>query len=146
MSQLYGYVRVSTREQNEARQIIALHQFCVPDERIYLDKQSGKDFNRPAYKRLLRTLRPGDVLAVQSIDRLGRNYEEILEQWRLLTKKKGVAMVVLDMTQFCLWTPHRGTAVVQPFRCSTCSTQRTKLTRPKQSNIYRSSLPVSFRP
>lgn len=97
MSQLYGYVRVSTREQNEAQQIIALHQFCVPDERIYLDKQSGKDFNRPAYKRLLRTLRPGDVLAVQSIDRLGRNYEEILEQWRLLTKKKGVAMVVLDM-------------------------------------------------
>ena len=97
MSQLYGYVRVSTREQNEARQIIALHQFCVPDERIYLDKQSGKDFNRPAYQRLLRTLRPGDVLAVQSIDRLGRNYEEILEQWRLLTKKKGVAMVVLDM-------------------------------------------------
>ena len=97
MSQLYGYVRVSTREQNEARQIIALHQLCVPDERIYLDKQSGKDFNRPAYKRLLRTLRPGDVLAVQSIDRLGRNYEEILEQWRLLTKKKGVAMVVLDM-------------------------------------------------
>lgn len=97
MSQLYGFVRVSTREQNEARQIIALHQFCVPDERIYLDKQSGKDFNRPAYKRLLRTLRPGDVLAVQSIDRLGRNYEEILEQWRLLTKKKGVAMVVLDM-------------------------------------------------
>ena len=97
MSQLYGYVRVSTREQNEARQIIALHQFCVPDERIYLDKQSGKDFNRPAYKRLLRTLRPGDVLAVQSIDRLGRNYEEILEQWRLLAKKKGVAMVVLDM-------------------------------------------------
>ena len=97
MSQLYGYVRVSTREQNEARQIIALHQFRVPDERIYLDKQSGKDFNRPAYKRLLRTLRPGDVLAVQSIDRLGRNYEEILEQWRLLTKKKGVAMVVLDM-------------------------------------------------
>ena len=97
MSQLYGYVRVSTREQNEARQIIALHQFCVPDERIYLDKQSGKDFNRPAYKRLLRTMRPGDVLAVQSIDRLGRNYEEILEQWRLLTKKKGVAMVVLDM-------------------------------------------------
>ena len=69
----------------------------MPDERIYLDKQSGKDFNRPAYKRLLRTLRPGDVLAVQSIDRLGRNYEEILEQWRLLTKKKGVAMVVLDM-------------------------------------------------
>lgn len=97
MSQLYGYVRVSTREQNEARQIIALHQFCVPDERIYLDKQSGKDFNRPAYKRLLRTLRSGDVLAVQSIDRLGRNYEEILEQWRLLTKKKGIAMVVLDM-------------------------------------------------
>ena len=64
MSQLYGYVRVSTREQNEARQIIALHQFCVPDERIYLDKQSGKDFNRPQYRKLMRRLRPGDVLAL----------------------------------------------------------------------------------
>ena len=94
---IYGYARVSTREQNEDRQMIAMQQFGVAQTHIFLDKQSGKDFNRPAYKRLLRTLRPGDVLAVQSIDRLGRNYEEILEQWRLLTKKKGVAMVVLDM-------------------------------------------------
>lgn len=97
MAELYGYVRVSTKEQNEARQLIALRQFEVPDHHVFMDKQSGKDFNRPAYKRLLRTLRAGDILAVQSIDRLGRNYDEILEQWRLLTKKKRVAMVVLDM-------------------------------------------------
>lgn len=97
MAELYGYVRVSTKEQNEARQLIALRQFEVPDHHVFMDKQSGKDFNRPAYKRLLRTLREGDILAVQSIDRLGRDYDEILEQWRLLTKKKRVAMVVLDM-------------------------------------------------
>ena len=97
MEHVYGYARVSTREQNEARQIISLTGFGIPPERIYMDKQSGKDFNRPEYKRLLRLLRPGDVLAVHSIDRLGRNYDEILEQWRLLTKKKCVDMVVLDM-------------------------------------------------
>lgn len=97
MEHVYGYARVSTREQNEARQMISLTGFGIPPERIYMDKQSGKDFNRPQYKRLLRLLRPGDVLAVHSIDRLGRNYDEILEQWRLLTKKKCVDMVVLDM-------------------------------------------------
>ena len=97
MKQVYGYARVSTREQNEARQIIALRDFAVPPGQIYLDKQSGKDFNRPQYKRLLRRLKPGDVLAVKSIDRLGRNYEEILEQWRLLTKEKQINVKVLDM-------------------------------------------------
>lgn len=97
MKQIYGYARVSTREQNEDRQIIALREFSVPADHIYLDKQSGKDFDRPQYKRLLRKLKPGDVLAVKSIDRLGRNYEEILEQWRLLTKEKRVNVTVLDM-------------------------------------------------
>ena len=97
MNQVYGYARVSTREQNEDRQMIALKEFAVPDAHIYLDKQSGKDFNRPQYKRLLRKLKPGDVLAIKSIDRLGRNYEEILEQWRILTKEKQVNVAVLDM-------------------------------------------------
>lgn len=97
MEQLYGYIRVSTREQNEERQVIALREYGVSDTHLFLDKQSGKDFNRPAYRRLLQKLRPGDVLAIKSIDRLGRNYEEILEQWRLLVKQMGVDMVVLDM-------------------------------------------------
>ena len=94
---IYGYARVSTKEQNEGRQIIALQQFGVEQKRIYLDKQSGKDFNRPAYRRLLGLLREGDTLVVKSIDRLGRNYEDILEQWRLITKEKKAAIVVLDM-------------------------------------------------
>jgi len=93
----YGYIRVSTREQNEDRQTIAMREFGVEGCRIVLDKQSGKDFERPGYKRLLRKLKAGDTLVIKSIDRLGRNYEEILEQWRLLTKEKGVAIVVLDM-------------------------------------------------
>ena len=94
---VYGYIRVSTREQNEARQIIALREAGVPDGQIFLDKQSGKDFDRPQYRRLLGTLRRDDLLYVKSIDRLGRNYGEILEQWRVLTKGKGVDIVVLDM-------------------------------------------------
>ncbi len=91
----YGYVRVSTREQNEDRQMIALREFGV--RQIYLDKQSGKDFERPNYKRLMRKLKAGDTIVIKSIDRLGRNYEEILEQWRIITKEKGAAVVVLDM-------------------------------------------------
>ena len=91
----YGYIRVSTREQNEARQIDAMKKFGV--DQMVMDKQSGKDFNRPAYQRLVGMLRAGDVLVVKSIDRLGRNYEEILEQWRIITKEKGAAIVVLDM-------------------------------------------------
>ena len=93
----YGYVRVSSRDQNEARQLCAMEAFGVPPGNVYTDKQSGKDFNRPQYQRLMRRLRPGDVLVVKSIDRLGRNYNDILEQWRLITKDKDVAVVVLDM-------------------------------------------------
>lgn len=93
----YGYARVSTKEQNEDRQIIALREFGISDEDISLDKQSGKDFCRPAYQRLMKKLKPGDTLVIKSIDRLGRNYGEILEQWRFITKKKCAAIVVIDM-------------------------------------------------
>ena len=94
---IYGYIRVSSRDQNEDRQLIALKEVGVDEKYIYLDKQSGKDFNRPQYKKLLRKLKKDDLLYIKSIDRLGRNYEEILQQWRLLTKDKGVDIVVLDM-------------------------------------------------
>ena len=94
---IYGYIRVSTREQNEDRQRLALAALSVPKENIYMDKQSGKDFERPQYRRLVRRLRRDDLLYVKSIDRLGRNYSEILEQWRMLTKEKGVDIAVLDM-------------------------------------------------
>ena len=93
----YGYIRVSTRDQNEDRQLDALRGLGIPRSRLYLDKQSGKDFQRPQYQRLLRHLHSGDVLYLASIDRLGRNYEEIQIQWRVLTKEKGVDIVVLDM-------------------------------------------------
>ncbi|MBQ7625165.1 MAG: recombinase family protein [Clostridia bacterium] len=93
----YAYIRVSTKEQNTDRQLIALRSCGIPEANIFTDRQSGKDFLRPEYLRLLKKLRPGDVLYVKSIDRLGRNYEEILEQWRVITKKKQVAVVVLDM-------------------------------------------------
>ena len=93
----YGYVRVSTKEQNEHRQMIALREFGIDAKRIYMDKQSGKDFERVNYKKLLRKVKSGDTLVVKSIDRLGRNYDEILEQWRIITKEKQVAIVVLDM-------------------------------------------------
>ena len=94
---IYGYIRVSTREQNEDRQRLALAALPVPKENIYMDKQSGKDFERPQYRRLVRRLRRDDLLYVKSIDRLGRNYSEILEQWRMLTMEKGVDIAVLDM-------------------------------------------------
>ena len=97
MANMYGYIRVSSADQNEARQRIALRGRGVPDEQIYMDKQSGKDFNRPKYKRLLKKMKPGDLLCIQSIDRLGRNYKEIQEQWRILTKEKGIDICVLDM-------------------------------------------------
>lgn len=93
----YGYVRVSTRDQNEARQLVAMKEFGVPDDCVYMDKQSGKDFNRAKYQELIQRLRPNDVLVVKSIDRLGRNYEDILEQWRIITKEKQAAIVVIDM-------------------------------------------------
>ena len=94
---IYGYVRVSTREQNEERQMIALRAVSVPEENIFLDKQSGKDFQRPQYQKLVKKLKPDDLLYIKSIDRLGRNYGKILEQWRLLTKGRRVDIVVLDM-------------------------------------------------
>lgn len=93
----YGYVRVSTREQCEDRQMIAMQEAAIPRRQVYIDKQSGKDFDRPQYKRMLRKLRQGDVLYVLSIDRLGRNYEDIQQQWRLLTREIGVDICVIDM-------------------------------------------------
>ena len=94
---VYGYIRVSSKDQKEDRQQIALKEVGVELRNIYIDKQSGKDFNRPQYKKMLRKLKKDDLLYIKSIDRLGRNYEEILQQWRILTKEKGVDIVVLDM-------------------------------------------------
>ena len=103
---IYGYIRVSTKEQNEDRQRIALANFPVPKDNIFMDKLSGKDFNRPQYRKLIRKLRPGDSMVIKSIDRLGRNYEEILNQWRIITKDKHADIVVLDMP--LLDTRHTG--------------------------------------
>lgn len=97
MGKVYGYIRVSSTDQNEDRQLIALRGCEVPEQNLYVDKQSGKDFERPEYRRMLKRLKRDDLLYVKSIDRLGRNYGEILDQWRLLTKEKGVDIVVLDM-------------------------------------------------
>lgn len=97
MGTMYGYARVSTREQKEDRQMLALKKQRVPRKNIYMDKQSGKDFERPMYKRMLKRMKEDDLLYIKSIDRLGRNYEEILEQWRVLTREKKVDIVVLDM-------------------------------------------------
>ena len=93
----YAYIRVSSRDQNEDRQKIAMVEYGIAPANIYMDKQSGKDFARPGYRRLLKKLNPGDTIVIKSIDRLGRNYDEILEQWRLLTKQKQIDIVVLDM-------------------------------------------------
>ena len=97
MGNLYGYIRVSTREQNEDRQILALKELSIPEKNLFIDKQSGKDFERPQYRKMVRKLKKDDLLYIMSIDRLGRNYSEILEQWRILTKEKGIDIVVLDM-------------------------------------------------
>lgn len=94
---VYGYIRVSSRDQNEDRQLIALKEIGVPERHIYTDKQSGKDFNRPQYQKLSRKLKKDDLLYIKSIDRLGRNYADILQQWRILTKEKGADIAVLDM-------------------------------------------------
>lgn len=94
---IYGYARVSTREQNEDRQILALMEMGVPQSNIYLDKLSGKDFERPQYKKLLRKLDGNSVLYIKSIDRLGRNYHDLSDQWRIITKEKGADIVVIDM-------------------------------------------------
>lgn len=97
IAEIYAYIRVSTREQNEDRQLIAMNELQVLQKNIFIDKQSGKDFDRPQYKKLLKKLRKDDLLYIKSIDRLGRNYNEIQEQWRILTKEKGADIVVIDM-------------------------------------------------
>ena len=97
MGNIYGYVRVSSKDQNEDRQVITMRDMQVPEENIFIDKQSGKDFNRPQYKRLLRKVKENDLIYIKSIDRLGRNYGEILEQWKIITKDKGVDLYVIDM-------------------------------------------------
>lgn len=93
----YGYIRVSSKDQKEDRQLLAMEELKIVKKNIFIDKQTGKNFNRPAYKKLMRTIREGDIIFVLSIDRLGRNYEEILQQWRIITKDKKVDIVVLDM-------------------------------------------------
>lgn len=95
--ELYGYIRVSSKDQNEDRQLTAMREYGVAERRLYIDKQSGKDFNRPAYQALMKRIQKGDVLVVKSIDRLGRNYREIMEQWRIITREQEVDIVVLDM-------------------------------------------------
>lgn len=97
MVNVYGYVRVSSYDQKESRQLAALQELSIPEKNIFVDKQSGKDFQRPSYQRMVKRMRKDDLLYIKSIDRLGRNYGEILEQWRVLTKEKGVDIVVLDM-------------------------------------------------
>lgn len=97
MGNIFGYIRVSSRDQNEDRQLIALKELAIPEKNIFIDKQSGKDFKRPQYRKMVRRVRKDDLLYIKSIDRLGRNYAEILEQWRILTKDKGIDIVVLDM-------------------------------------------------
>ena len=97
MGNLYGYIRVSTKEQNEDRQLLALKELAIQEKNLFIDKQSGKDFERPQYRKMVQKLKKDDLLYIKSIDRLGRNYSEILEQWRILTKEKGIDIVVLDM-------------------------------------------------
>ena len=97
MASTYAYIRVSTKEQNEDRQLLAINELKIISKNIYIDKQSGKDFDRPQYIKMVKKLKKDDLLYIKSIDRLGRNYAEILEQWRILTKEKGIDIVVLDM-------------------------------------------------
>ena len=97
MGKVYGYIRVSSTDQHEDRQLLAMTERGIPQSRLYMDKQSGKDFKRPEYRTLIKKLRPGDQLCITSIDRLGRNYEEIQEQWRILTREKKVDILVFDM-------------------------------------------------
>ena len=97
MQEEYGYVRVSSTDQNEDRQMLEMKKLGIKQSNIFLDKQSGKDFNRPSYQKLLTKLKKGDLLYVKSIDRLGRNYKEIQDQWRILTKEMEVDVVVIDM-------------------------------------------------
>lgn len=96
-SSIYGYIRVSSKDQNEARQLAALAQYHIPAANLFTDKKSGKSFDRPNYRRLMKKLKAGDLLIVKSIDRLGRDYDEILEQWRIITKERGADIFIVDM-------------------------------------------------
>lgn len=132
MTNIYGYIRVSAKEQNEDRQLIELCETSVPEKNIFMDKQSGKDFNRPQYKKLVKRLKPGDLLYIKSIDRLGRNYEEIQNQWRLLTKDKGVDIVVQDMP---LLDTRRGKDLVGTFLSDIVLQALSFVAENKRSNI-----------
>ncbi len=101
MADIYGYIRVSSRNQNEDRQMVTFQEMSIQAENIFMDKQSGKDFDRPSYKRMVRRMKKDDLLYVKSIDRLGRNYEEILEQWRILTKEKGKRLDGYFFKRYC---------------------------------------------
>lgn len=95
--EIFGYIRVSTKDQHTDRQAVALSEFSIPKKNLYIDKQSGKDFLRPAYRKMMRRVKRDDLIIVKSIDRLGRNYDEILEQWRIITREKGADIKILDM-------------------------------------------------
>ena len=115
MINVYGHIRVSSRDQNEERQRIALRELAVPENHIFMDKQSGKDFERPFYQHMVGLMKKNDLLYIKSIDRLGRNYTEILEQWRILTREKEVDIVVLDMP---LLDTRRGNIICNPKEAS----------------------------
>lgn len=158
MGEIYGYVRVSCRDQNEGRQLNAMKKIGVSKENIYVDKQSGKDFNRPMYKKMLKKLKTDDLLYIKSIDRLGRNYDEVIEQWRILTKEKSVDIVVMDMP---LLDTRRGkdllgtliadlvlallSYVSENERCNIRSRQREGIDAAKQNGVQfgRPPIPVS---
>ena len=155
----YGYIRVSTREQNEDRQRLAMDQLDIPPRNIFADKQSGKDFDRPQYQRLVRKLRRDDLLYLHSIDRLGRNYREILDQWRLLTKEKGVDIVVLDMPLLdtrrgkdLIWAPSSATSSCKSSPSwrrtsgpTSASARRRALPRPRPEGFASAGRPARCR-
>ena len=130
---IYGYIRVSSRDQNEDRQLIALREIKVPEKNIFIDKQSGKDFDRPQYKKLMKKLKKDDLLYIKSIDRLGRNYEEIQNQWRTLTKEKGVDICVIDMP---LLDTRRGKDLVGTFLSDIVLQVLSFVAENERSNIH----------
>ena len=132
MGNLYGYIRVSTREQNEDRQILALKELSITEKNLFIDKQSGKDFERPQYRKMVRKLKKDDLLYIKSIDRLGRNYSEILEQWRILTKEKGIDIVVLDMP---LLDTRRGKDLMGTFLSDICPASAVLCGENERTNI-----------
>lgn len=141
----YGYVRVSTQEQCCERQLLSMQKFGIPPENIYADAQSGKDFARPMYRRLVRRLRAGDLLVLHSIDRLGRNYAEILEQWRILTREKQADILVLDMPLLDTRRGKDSSAPSLPTLCCKFFHLRRKANEPISENARRRALPLQRR-